>query len=72
MADAHSLLYKAGTYGLEHLGLRSAAPQWFCVCRGWTFPAKAMPRRRTGVNKAEAISAWHAHVRSEKKGVVDG
>jgi hypothetical protein len=63
----HELLYKAGSYGLEHLGLASGAPHWFCVCRRWRFAARAMPRRRTGTNKTEAFSAWRAHVRYERQ-----
>ena len=64
----HELLYRAGSFGLESLGLSDAEPQWFCVCRDWRFAARSMPRRRTGTNKAEAISAWRVHVSSVKKG----
>lgn len=72
MADEHELLYRSGSFGLEHLGLRDAEPRWFCRCRGWSFPAVAKPRRRTGVNKAEALSAWHAHMRVTKKADANG
>lgn len=72
MADEHELLYRSGSFGLGHIGLRNSEPRWFCRCREWDFPAVSMPRRRTGVNKAEAISAWYAHMRLVKKGVASG
>lgn len=33
---AHELLYRAGSQGLERLGIRDVAePHWYCSCGRW-------------------------------------
>jgi hypothetical protein len=56
-------VYRAGTSGLGHLGLRDAGPHWGCTCGEFYFAARPMSRRKTGNNEIEAKRAWkwHAH-----------
>lgn len=51
----HEMEYRAGRAGFAAQGLPDVDPHWRCTCgTGWTFPARAMPSRRTGNNQIEA------------------
>lgn len=58
----HVMQYAAGANGLGALGFPNREPGWSCICGGWAFAAKPMPRRKTGNNKIEALRSYQRHV----------
>lgn len=57
---AHELCYRAGSQGLEHLGVpNESTPHWYCSCDGWR-----VNRDRMGRPHGETATKQHRkHVR---------
>lgn len=63
----HQMDYRAGRVGLSEVGLPDIDPHWRCTCgNGWTYPAVAMPSRRTGNNRIEAERAHRQHTEARR------
>lgn len=57
----HLMRYRAGTTGLEAIGVRTDSAHWHCTCGAWRYNAYPMPRRVAGNNLVEAKRAWAEH-----------
>jgi hypothetical protein len=52
----HELLYRAGSYGLERLGITdNSAPHWYCICGQWRINRNP----RTGAPHKEIATKHH-------------
>jgi hypothetical protein len=66
--SGHGMNYRAGTSGLEAIGVRSDVAHWYCTCGAWRFTAHPMPQRKSGNNVIEARRSWTLHAASSSAG----